>query len=115
MWFNQPRVQDSKYAVTARMAILWSPAIYNEAGKTPTRGFGGRIYFYDAKNKPIAVEGQLIVYAYNNNTQKPENKVPDRKYAFTPEQFTKHYTPTELGASYSIWIPWDAVGGQRLA
>jgi len=112
-WFNSPRVQDSKYAVPARMAILWSPAIYNEAGKTPTRGFGGRIYFYDAKNKPIAVEGQLVVYAYNNNTQKPESKVPDRKYAFTPEQFTKHSSPTELGASYSIWIPWDAVGGSQ--
>lgn len=112
-WFNQPRVQDSKFAVPARMAILWSPAVYNEAGKTPARGFGGRVYFYDAKNKPIAVEGQLLIYAYNNNTQKPESKVPDRKYAFTPEQFTKHYTPTELGASYSIWIPWDAVGGPQ--
>jgi hypothetical protein len=113
MWFNQPRVQDSKYAVPARMAILWSPAIYNEAGKPPTRGFGGRIYFFDAKNKPVSVEGQLVVYAYNNNTQRPESKVPDRKFAFTPEQFTKHYTPTELGASYSIWIPWDAVGGPQ--
>src|SRR6266550_1589630 len=63
-WFTSPRVQESKYAVPARMAILWSPAIYNEAGKMPTRGFGGRVYFYDAKNKPVAVEGQLVIYAY---------------------------------------------------
>jgi len=55
--FGQPRLKESRYAVPARMAILWSPAMYNEAGKHATRGFGGRVYFYDAKNQPIAVEG----------------------------------------------------------
>lgn len=108
--FNKPKVTESKYAVPARLAILWSPAVLNQAGKTPTRGFGGRIYFYDAKNKPVSVEGQLVVYAYNNDKPNPDSKVPDRKYAFTPEQFTRHYTPTELGPSYSVWIPWDTVG-----
>ncbi len=107
---GQPRLKESKYGVPARMAILWSPAMFNEAGKTPTRGFGGRIYFYDAKNKPIPVEGQLVIYAYNNDKAHVDSRVPDRKFAFTPEQFTQHYSPTEMGASYSIWVPWDAVG-----
>jgi hypothetical protein len=111
-WFglSQPRIKESKYAVPARMAILWSPAMLNDAGKAPVRGFGGRVYFYDSKNKPIAVEGQLVVYAYINEKSGGESKVPDRKFAFTPEQFTNHYSPTEMGASYSVWIPWDAVG-----
>jgi hypothetical protein len=108
--FGQPRIKESKYAPPARLAILWSPAMFNEAGKTPTRGFGGRVYFYDAKNKPIAVEGQLVIYAYSNDKPHLDSRVPDRKFAFTPEQFTQHYSPTEMGASYSIWIPWDAVG-----
>src|SRR2546421_5210946 len=114
-WFglNQPRIKESKFAVPARMAILWSPAVLNQAGEVPTRGFGGRAYFYDSKNQPIAVEGQLVVYAYLNDKPNGESKVPDKKFAFTPEQFTKHFTPTELGASYSIWIPWDAVGGSQ--
>jgi hypothetical protein len=108
--FAATRLQESKYGVPARMAVMWSPAIYNQAGQAPTRGFGGRVYFYDAKNSAIPVEGQLVVFAYNNDQPKPNSKVPDRKYAFTPEQFTQHYTPSELGASYSIWIPWDAAG-----
>lgn len=108
--FGQPRIKESKYAPPARLAILWSPAMFNEAGQTPVRGFGGRVYFYDAKNKPIAVEGQLVVYAYSNDKPHLDSRVPDRKFAFTPEQFTQHYSPTEMGASYSIWIPWDAVG-----
>ena len=40
--------------------------------------------------------------------------MPDRKFAFTPEQFTSHFSPTELGASYSVWIPWDEVGSEQL-
>jgi hypothetical protein len=108
--FATSKLQESKYAVPARMAIMWSPAVFNQAGQAATRGFGGRVYFYDAKNKPIAVEGQMVVYAYHNNKPNPDSKVPDRKYAFTPEQFTQHYAPSELGASYSIWIPWDAAG-----
>jgi hypothetical protein len=108
--FGGPKIKDSKYAVPARIAIMWSPAILNQAGKIPTRGFGGRVYFYDAKNTPVPVEGQLVIYAYNNDKPNPDSKVPDRKYAFTPEQFASHYMPTELGASYSIWVPWDEAG-----
>ena len=96
---SQPRVKESKYAVPARMALLWSPAVLNLAGEVPTRGFGGRIYFYDSKNKPIAVEGQLVVYAYDNGKSNVDSRVPDKKFAFTPDQFTKHYAPTEMGAS----------------
>jgi hypothetical protein len=86
----------------------------NAPGQKPTRGFGGRIYFYDADNKAVPVEGQLVVYGYNDTFARPENKTPDRKYAFTPEQFTTHYNETELGASYSVWLPWDEVGGPQL-
>ena len=46
--------------------------------------------------QPISVEGQLVVFAYNNDKPNPDSKVPDRKFAFTPEQFTQHYTPSEL-------------------
>jgi hypothetical protein len=108
--FAPLKLKESKYAVPARLAILWSPAVLNQAGQVPTRGFGGRVYFYDSKNKPVPVEGQLVIYAYHNDKPNPDSKVPDRKFAYTPEQFIQHYTPTELGASYSIWIPWDAAG-----
>ena len=93
------------------MASIWTPAVFNQPGQPPTRGLGGRIYFYDAGNRPIAVEGQLVVYAYNDTTPGAATaKRPTAKYAFTPEQFTEHYSPTDLGAAYSVWIPWDHVG-----
>ena len=32
--FGAPRVQESKFAVPARMAVLWSPAMLNQAAQT---------------------------------------------------------------------------------
>jgi hypothetical protein len=107
---NSLNVSQSKFGTPVKMAVIWSPAVYNEPGKTPTRGFGGRIYFYDINNRPIPVEGQLVVYAYNDSLPTTDGKSADRKFAFTPEQFTTHYNPTELGAAYSVWIPWDEAG-----
>jgi len=110
----QPKVKESRYPTPVKMAVIWSPAVFNQVGKQSTRGFGGRIYFYDQKNESIAVEGQLVVYGYNDSAPGGENKPPEKKFAFTPEQFTQHYNPTQLGASYSIWVPWDPVGGPQV-
>jgi hypothetical protein len=115
-WYteSEPKVVESKYARPVRMAVIWSPALLNTAGRKPTRGFGGRIYFYDANNKAVPVEGQLVVYGYDDGKVRTDGKSPDRKYAFTPEQFTSHFSETELGASYSVWLPWDEVGGPQM-
>ncbi|MCY2988535.1 MAG: hypothetical protein NTY19_11810 [Planctomycetota bacterium] len=94
-----------------RVVVVWSDAVYNEAGKPPIRGFGGRLYFYDKNNKTVPVEGQLVVYGYDDSCEGAPARKPDRKFAFTAEQFSKHFTPSELGASYSIWIPWEPAGG----
>ena len=116
-WFassDKKEITESKYPRPVRMAAIWSPALLNTPGKKPTRGFGGRLYFYDGQNNSVPVEGQLVVYGYNDSQQSGDGKTPDRRYAFTPEQFTTHYAPTDLGASYSIWIPWDEVGNAQV-
>lgn len=94
----------------ASMAAIWSDTELYLPNQPPTRGFGGRLYFYDKRNDAIPVEGQLIVYVYDDDLGSDHNQ-PDRKYVFTPEQFAKHQAGSELGPSYSVWIPWDAVGG----
>jgi hypothetical protein len=108
------KVQESKYPAPAKVAVIWSPAVMNQPGQPPTRGFGGRVYFYDASNSPVPVEGQLVVYGYNDSQAGAPGKAPERKYVYTPEQFTQHYSPTQLGASYSVWIPWDTVGQPQM-
>ena len=53
----------------ARMIAIWSDAIYTEAGKPPIRGFGGRLYFYNRDNNAIPVDGQLVVYGYDDSIE----------------------------------------------
>ncbi len=96
-----------------RIVSLWSDTVLHQSGRQSTRGIAGRIYFYDVKHQAIKVEGELVVYAFDDNNGLPENRPADHKYIFTREQLPTHFSMSDFGASYSIWLPWDAVGGQQ--
>ncbi len=100
------------YPNPVKMAVTWTPDTLVQTGRTPTRGFGGRLFFYDEKTRPVPVEGDLTVHAIAENADGSIGEV--KRYHFTPEQFTQHFSQSDLGASYSIWIPWDAVGGEQM-
>ena len=55
--------------------------------------------------------GTLVVYAFDETNRDANNARPDRKYVFTPEQLPLHYSKSKVGHSYSVWLPWDEVGG----
>lgn len=100
------------YPNPAKLAVTWTPDTLVQSGRTPTRGFGGRLFFYDEKVRAVPVEGELTVHAFAEN---PDGSVGEvKRYHFTAEQFTQHFSQSDLGASYSIWIPWDAVGGDQM-
>ncbi len=99
------------YPNPVKLAATWAPDSLVQTGRTPTRGFGGRVFFYDEKSRPVPVDGTLIVHGFDDTAENPEDRI--KRYEFTPEQFTRHFSQTDLGASYSVWIPWDAVGGKQ--
>jgi hypothetical protein len=98
-----------------QVVAFWTDAVQNQADKPKsTRGFGGRLYFYGKDpNKPVKVKGNLVVYAFDETNRDPKNVIPDKKYVFTPEQFQRKYSKSTLGDSYSVWLPWDEVGGPQ--
>jgi hypothetical protein len=100
------------YPNPVKMAATWTPDTLVQTGRTPTRGFGGRLFFYDEKTRAVPVEGDLTVHAFAESTDGSVGEV--KRYQFTAEQFTQHFSQSDLGASYSIWIPWDAVGGDQM-
>ena len=106
--------KESKKAanVPAKMVAIWSESTMYGPGQKPTRGLGGRIYVYNRNHQPIKVDGELVVYAYQDEEgEGGEHVKPDRKYAFSPEELEQFYSPSEFGPSYSVWLPWDEVGG----
>lgn len=93
-----------------RVLIIWKDAVVRSSNGQTKKGFGGRIYFYGQGEDPIKVDGQLVVYGYDD-TEDNESSAPERKYVFEREKFDTHYDPTELGHAYSVWVAWEDVGG----
>jgi hypothetical protein len=105
-----------EYQTPQSINVTWTYDIFTKEGKPPTRGFGGRLYFYNEKSQAIPVEGELTVYGFDDTQRNHDGssiESADKKFRFTPEQFTTHFSESELGASYSIWIPWDAAPGMQ--
>jgi|LakMenEpi03Aug12_release.lakeMendotaPanAssembly.Ray.scaffolds.fasta_scaffold00056_13 hypothetical protein len=105
-----PWSKEKEYQMPRSMAVIWSPDVFVAPGATPSRGFGGRIYFYNEKSQAVPVDGELVVHGYDETTRQTAGANPakaDKTYRFTSEQFTQHFSESQLGASYSIWIPWD--------
>ncbi len=111
-WPYWPFKKEDKPGKPDKIVALWSDTVLTQAGRPPLRGFGGRLMFYEGKNDdPVKVEGNLVVYAFDETDRDANNARPDRKYAFTPEQLPLHYSKSKVGHSYSVWLPWDEVGG----
>jgi hypothetical protein len=103
-----------KKGTPVRMASTWTDTILRQGGATPQRGFGGRVMFYAKEgNEPILVDGQFVVYAFDETNREPTDNKPTRRYVFPPEQVAVRESKSELGASYSFWLPWDEVGGAQ--
>lgn len=97
-----------------RLAGTWTDTVMTQPGKKPIRGFGGRIMFYETdEKKPILVDGQLVVYAFDETGREPTDTKPTRRYVFPAEQMPLHMSKNEFGASYSFFLPWDEAGGPR--
>ncbi|HZZ27393.1 MAG TPA: hypothetical protein VFE46_05235 [Pirellulales bacterium] len=107
--------KEGKFETPMQVVAFWSDGVQTPAEKPKgVRGFGGRLYFYGKDpNKPVKVKGTLVVYAFDETNRDPKNVIPDKKYVFTPDQFQKKYSKSSLGDSYSIWLPWDEVGGMQ--
>lgn len=110
-WMKKKNTQPDPYPNPVKLAATWTPDSLVQTGRTPTRGFGGRVFFYDEMSRPVPVDGTLVVHGFDETDSKADPGV--KRYEFTPEQFTRHFSQTDLGASYSVWIPWDAVGGKQ--
>lgn len=112
-WFSFSK---KEYQIPQSMTVTWAYDVYTIPGKIPTRGFGGRIYFYNEKSQAIPVDGELMVYGFDDTHSTSDYSnlgSATKRFKFTSEQLTNHFDEGQLGASYSVWIPWDAAPGDQ--
>lgn len=98
----------------SRLITSWTHTVLHRTGQRPQRGFGGRLLFFDqGSEESVRVAGQLVIYAFDETDRAAHDTQPTRRYIYPPEQFARLESPSKLGPSYSVWVPWDDVGGQQ--
>ena len=104
-WFKK------EYQQPSSLAAIWSPDVLVVQNQGSQRGFGGRIYFYNEKSQAIPVDGDLIVHGYEaigdaeQRAAAGNKSRADKVFTFGGEDLATHFSPSQLGASYSIWVP----------
>lgn len=106
--------EDGELERPMKITAVWTETIMSQGDAPPVRGFGGRLMFYAREDsKPVKVKGSIVVYAFEERNRDPRNVKPDKKYVLSEEEFEKHHSKDKVGHTYSIWIPWDKVGGPQ--
>lgn len=106
-----PKSKSEQDEVPSRILAIWSDAVLHKKDEAAQRGFGGRILFYGENGQdPMKAKGTLTIYAFADEGHNQSRK-PEKKFVFGPEQLEKHFSRCPLGDSYSVWLPWDVVGG----
>lgn len=106
-----PSKETEELELPGRVLAIWTDAVHHRKGQPAERGFGGRIVFYkEGDGEPIQVDGTLTIYAFGDEDGN-QSKRPETKFVFGPDQLKQHYSKCGLGDSYSVWLPWDQVGG----
>jgi len=107
-WFGE----EKEKPIPDRMLVIWTDTVLHQPQLPGVRGFGGRVFFYQGKETtPIEVDGGLAIYAFDANALASAGNKPERKFVFTADQMAEHMSKSDMGPSYSIWVPWDEVGG----
>ncbi|MFO0912586.1 MAG: hypothetical protein U0795_06500 [Pirellulales bacterium] len=103
---------DDEDKLPEEIVAIWTDTVLHQPNQPAVRGFGGRVYFYaDRNSEPIEVDGSLTVYAFDATKVDAESNRPLKKYVITADQLASHHSQTRMGHSYSVWVPWDQVGG----
>jgi len=110
--FKQEKIVSPQ--VPTRLVSTWTDTVLHRQGQKSQRGFGGRLLFFSKKtDDPVRVEGQLVVYAFDESGRADHETQPTKRFIFPSEQFVRHESKSQVGASYSVWLPWDEMGGEQ--
>lgn len=94
-------------APVSEILAVWQPGEGRDADGLPTRGFAGRIFFFSATSPaPVAVDGAVTVYLFDDRGDTTEQSKPLHQFHFEPAAWETHRTESDVGTAYQIFLPY---------
>ena len=110
-WASNDAGAPEPYPNPVKVAATWTPDTLVQAGRTADSRIRRPVLLLRRKVATGSGRWDVDRARLRRHRDTPEDRV--KRFEFTPEQFTRHFSQTDLGASYSVWVPWDAIGGDQ--
>jgi hypothetical protein len=89
------------------IVAFWQPSEGPGPKGVPIRGFGGQVYFLtQSKDTPVAVDGSLRIYLFDDRGSAREQAQPIATYDFDAAHWKNGAHNSPIGPVYSIFVPY---------
>jgi len=92
-----------------KIVAVWTEATHHRPDQPAERGFGGRVIFYDAKERTTKIDGRVTIFVFDDQNATLENPAPKYKFVFPQDSVQAFYSKSELGHTYSFWVPLGSI------
>ena len=107
---NVPKATRANPAV--RIMGLWQPGEGDGIDDTVGRGFVGQIYFFTGRSEsPVAVDGDVRVYVFDDVGTPEQQKKPIHQFDFKDGAWQGYQSESAIGPCYNIYVPYTRKGG----
>lgn len=104
--WNGSETVDARNPVV-EIVCMWQPAEGRDPRGIPSRGFAGQVLFFTRGGKqPVAVEGDVRVYLFENKGSVEQRSKPIHQFDFLGKAWTVHQYKGTLGTTYQVFIPY---------
>ena len=102
-------------APAVKLLCIWEPARGRGANGMPTRGMAGQLMFFTSSNpSPVAVDGDVRIYLFDNVGSREEQTKPIHQFDFNSATWQAHLRNGNLGPSYHVFVPYVRGGFQQV-
>lgn len=106
-----PVVRATVESPAVRVMGLWQPGEGDGLDGSVGRGFVGQIYFFNASSpSPVAVDGDVRIYVFDDVGSPEERKKPIHQFDFNDGAWQGYETTSALGPCYNVYVPYTRKG-----
>ncbi len=93
---------------------IWEAAEGMDPDGKPTRGFAGKLTFFNrGERMGVRIKGDVRITVYDDQGKPEDRGKPLHNWDFLGKAWEIHLQDSDLGAAYSVFIPYSRKGNHR--